>query len=103
MAKRRPSAAKPTKEQPASPAIELATATLEFPLGDLVEGYELQQASAGRLKIDKRFSPEGAKTLIRLKSALVAQEATLQDGRKVASLTDALAWLLEQLAASAAE
>jgi len=76
------------KENP----LDDSTALLEVPLGAPVP------LATWGIHLDTRLTPAQSGVLRRLTVELDRQQATLAGGRRVASPTDAIKWILDQLA-----
>ena len=86
--------------EPVEPTGELSI--VGIPFGDLPEGYEQQQAAAGRLAmgghINVQLDRENAERFLRVRQGLRDDNRKLSGGRPVWTSADAFRWLLENMA-----
>ena len=83
----------------APPKLSTHSAILELPLAAVSPGSFMGR----NVHIELRLKPPESELLKSLQTGLDAAGVRLRDGRRVASKADTVRWLLEQLAAQAAD
>jgi hypothetical protein len=97
---------KKTKEGPedANFKSDSVKVTLEIPLANPPAGYEVTQATGGRVqmghlsrKTQVQLAPDEAMAFLQIREGLLAENARLPDGNPIRSNADVVRWLLAQV------